>query len=170
MSALPTMHETGITGEDAAAYRALARLLDHAPVRLVDAEGKIAPVPTELHETMRTLVALLAADKAALITPLSRDLTTQQAANLLGVSRPTLIRLLDNGAIPYTRVRSHRRIRLADLLAYRDADRTERRQRIDELVRMSEETGEYDVTEDQIAAFRASVSDDDAMFDEDALG
>lgn len=169
MSALPIMHETGITSEDAEAYRTLAHLLDHAPVRLVDADGNAGLVPPELHETLRTLVALLAADKAVQVTGLNRALTTQQAADLLGVSRPTLIRMLEDGAIPYTRMRAHRRILLTDLLAYRGRQRAERRHLLDELVRIGEDLGGYDVTEEELAAFRASVRGDEDLFDEDAV-
>lgn len=168
MSALSTAPETVVTGDDAAAYRVLASLLNRAPVRLVDVEGNGVPVPSELLDALRAIVPLLAADTAVQITKINRALTTQQAADLLGVSRPTLIRLLDDGAIPYTRVRSHRRIRLTDLLAYREMHRAERRRLLDELVRIGEELGGYDVTPEELAAFRASVRDDDDAFDEDA--
>ena len=172
MTALPTTSEITITGADSEAYRALAPLLDSAILRLTDAEGNAAPVPPELRDALRLLVTLFTADKAALITPINRDLTTQQAADLLGVSRPTLVRLLDDGVIPYTRVRTHRRVPLTALLTYRDADRAERRRHLDELVRISEEMGEYDVTPEELAAFRASVRENDdalAFGDDDAV-
>lgn len=169
MSTLSTATETAVIGHDGEAYRTLARLLDRAPLRLVDAEGNAVPVPAELHDGLRALIGLLAADKAAQITGINHDLTTQQAANLLGVSRPTFIRLLEDGALPYRRVRSHRRIRLADLLTYRDVQRAERRRNLDELVRIGEELGGYDATPEELAAFRASVRASDAEFDEDAV-
>lgn len=58
-------------------------------------------------------------------SPNDRILTTQQAAELLGVSRPTVIRLLDENKIPYEKIGSHRRILLRDLLAYRERRRAE---------------------------------------------
>lgn len=156
-------------GENAATYRALTSLLNRPPVRLVDADGNAVTVPPELGEAIYALVTLLAAGKAVHVTGIDRALTTQQAADLLGVSRPTLIRLLDDGAISHTRVRSHRRIRLDDLLTYRDRQRAERRRLLDDMVRMSEELGAYDVTPEELAAFRVAVHPDDDMFDEDAV-
>ncbi len=72
------------------------------------------------------------------------SLTTQEAADLLHVSRPYLIGLLDKGLIPYYRLRSHRRIRLEDLLAFREKFDAERHAALDELSRLSQEAGLYD--------------------------
>jgi excisionase family DNA binding protein len=70
-------------------------------------------------------------------------LTAQEAADFLGVSRPTLIRVLDLGEIPFERPNSHRRIRLADVVAYK-AERTRRRAALDELLSMSDDMAEHD--------------------------
>jgi excisionase family DNA binding protein len=70
-------------------------------------------------------------------------LTTQQACDLLNVSHPYLIRLLDQGAIPHTRTGAHRRIRAADVLAYMRRRDAERGEALDALSRMSQEFGLY---------------------------
>lgn len=98
-------------------------------------------------ELARAVIALLEAVGAGLsldITALPAELTTGQAADLLGVSRPTVVGLVDKGVVPATRVGSHRRLRAADVLAYRERARTERRAAIDELVTISDELGLYD--------------------------
>lgn len=69
------------------------------------------------------------------------DLTTQAAADLLAVSRPYLIQLLDKGQIPYHLVDSHRRIKVIDLVAYRDSDDAARRRVADELTTEAEKLG-----------------------------
>jgi excisionase family DNA binding protein len=72
-------------------------------------------------------------------------LTTQQAADLLSVSRPFLIKLLDEGAIPFVRTGAHRRIRRSAVLAYRARRDAQERRAVDELTRQAVEMGLYDV-------------------------
>ncbi|HEX5503538.1 MAG TPA: excisionase family DNA-binding protein, partial [Thermomicrobiales bacterium] len=76
--------------------------------------------------------------------PVYRELTTQQAADLLNVSRQYLIRLLERGDLPFTRTGTHRRIRLDDVLRYKDARSARRREGLRRLTRLSEELGLYD--------------------------
>lgn len=71
-------------------------------------------------------------------------LTTGQAADLLDVTRPTVVKLVDEGSLPASRVGTHRRIPTPDLLAYRERCRMERSKHIDEIIRTSQELGLYD--------------------------
>ena len=71
-------------------------------------------------------------------------LSTGQAADLLEVTRPTVVKLVDEGKLPATRVGTHRRIPTPDLLAYRERCRMERSERIDEIIRTSQDLGLYD--------------------------
>lgn len=85
--------------------------------------GDRVELPVELYRVLRQVVEALRDGLAVSIMPVTKTLTTQQAAELLGVSRPTVIRLLDEGRLPYEKVGSHRRIQLRDLLVYRDERR-----------------------------------------------
>jgi excisionase family DNA binding protein len=82
-------------------------------------------VPAEVYRMLRHVVEALRQGLAVTIAPQTTTLTTQQAAELLGVSRPTVIKLLDKGDVPFERVGTHRRILLRDLLAYRERRRAE---------------------------------------------
>lgn len=87
--------------------------------------GDRVELPAELYRMLRQVVEALRQGFAVTVAPLVQTLTTQQAADLLGVSRPTVIKLLDESRIPFERVGTHRRILLRDLLAYREQRRAE---------------------------------------------
>ena len=74
----------------------------------------------------------------------NRQLTTQQAADILNVSRLFLVKLLDEGAIPYIKVGSHRRIRFKDLIIYREQRKVMRRQGLKELTQFLQDEGFYE--------------------------
>jgi len=80
-------------------------------------------IPREVYTVLRQVVEALRAGKAVTVASLSTRLTTQQAADLLMMSRPTLIKLLDAHVIPHERVSSRRTVLLADVLAYRESRR-----------------------------------------------
>jgi len=91
------------------------------------AHGERIPIPPSLHKILTRIVSELANGQTVSVIPIRQELTTQKAADLLGVSRQFLVRLLDERKIQFHRTGTHRRIYLNDLLEYkqrRDAKRT----------------------------------------------
>lgn len=80
-------------------------------------------VPRSVHQALTKVVAALHAGKAVTIAPQTMKLTTQQAADLLGVSRPTVVRLITDGTLPAERIGNRHRLLLDDVLAYREQRR-----------------------------------------------
>ena len=76
-----------------------------------------------MHQALKKVVAALDAGKAVTIAPQTMKLTTQQAADLLGVSRPTVVRLIADGTLPAERIGNRHRLLLDNVLAYRDERR-----------------------------------------------
>lgn len=120
----------------------LSRLLkrlpeaDRARVRLDDSD---LVLPRQAVALLRDLLAEMAQGNAVTIVPTHAELTTQQAANLLNVSRPHVVKLLEDGVIPYTRVGTHRRIRFQDLVAYKKQRDQSSREALDALTREAQE-------------------------------
>jgi len=112
-------------------------------VALVTAAGKRVKLPDELLEVLSTVAHALSDGQEILVATKDSYLTAQEAADYLGVSRPTMIRILDLGQVPYERPNSHRRIKLADLAKFK-AERETRRKALDGLLAMSDEMSQYD--------------------------
>ena len=122
------------------------------PLSLVTDSGVAVTLPDELRRVLTTVVSSMHHGQAVTLAPLAMRLTTQQAADLLGVSRPTLVKLLEEGRIPYETPNRHRRIRLVDLLAFQAARRTERRASLGEMAREAQDLGLYEETPEDYEA------------------
>jgi excisionase family DNA binding protein len=130
------------------AFDELARLLaaetESCRAKLVGPDGSTLSLPDEVYQALRDVVDALSQGLAITIAPLNTMLTTQEAADLLNISRPTLVRLLEDGEIPFSKRGRHRRVLLRDVLAYQERSRAERRAGLDAMVAEGEEAGLYD--------------------------
>jgi excisionase family DNA binding protein len=131
--------------EGAAALARRLRLLrdgdDGGPPRLVTSDGEELDVPPALFGLLVSVAEELGRGNGVSVLPLHRQLTTSEAAQLLNVSRPHVITLLERGELPFEKVGTHRRVRLADVLAYRQAQDRRRREALDDMVRQGEDLG-----------------------------
>jgi excisionase family DNA binding protein len=105
--------------------------------------GNQTELPRSVYEVMVRVAEILAAGRGVAVVPVDRELTTREAADLLGVSRPTLIKLLDAGEIGYSRPNSSRRIPLDQVLAYKEMRSRKRRGLLSEMTADAVEMGLY---------------------------
>ena len=104
-----------------------------------DAAEPAVEVPASAFDALKFVVEIMAQGQTIVLMPRGRVLTTQQAADLLHMSRPHLIKLCDEGKLPFERVGSHRRLTIDDVLAFRESRAQERREHLRELTRVSQE-------------------------------
>jgi excisionase family DNA binding protein len=101
-------------------------------------------IPLAALEMLRHILGEMAKGNTVTLTPVTAELTTYQAADLLNVSRPYLIKKLEAGELPYRKVGTHRRIKLLDLIEYKERSNSRRDTALEELVRMTQESDEND--------------------------
>lgn len=98
-------------------------------------------IPTFAYELLIDILSQMAQGNAVTLIPVHAELSTQQAANILNVSRPHLIKLLESGEIPYYKVGKHRRILAQKLYDYKSDIDAKRSQTLDELTAFTQELG-----------------------------
>ena len=113
-------------------------------VVLENGEGSRDSMPADLRDLLGWVSDSLIEDHAVWLVAEDDLLTTQQAADFLGISRPYLIRLLEAGKVPFRRVNSHRRIRMADIAAFGERWQSERVTGAAAITRLLDESGVYD--------------------------
>jgi excisionase family DNA binding protein len=136
-------------GQVAALARALADIVQTANGRtpncqLVGPSGDAIFLPASVFYVLERVAEVMACGDSITVVAVGREVTTQQAADLLNVSRQYLVRLVDEGRIPFRKTGKHRRLRIADVLAFKENRDRNRRAGLRELSQMTQEYGGYD--------------------------
>jgi excisionase family DNA binding protein len=124
----------------ASASRALARAKDSL-VKVTLDDGTELTLPKAVRELLIRILTEVSHGNMVNLVPVHAELSTQEAANLLNVSRPYLVKLLERGDIPYHKAGSHRRVKFSDLRAYQEAQERAREDAMSELAREAQELG-----------------------------
>jgi len=132
-----------------AAQRCIMIALDNSKAENIALQGEdciervdgapLLKLPPKVLRLIAEMLGSLAQGKAVALMPKEMDLTTQVAAQLLNVSRPYLIRLLEQGKLPYHMVGSHRRVRLVDVLDYKEARTKNSKEKLQALLEQAQE-------------------------------
>lgn len=141
---LPTPQDIALAKESS---RALAKYADQDRVTLKitgeDGQSEDIILPGHIMAMLLKISTEMSQGKAISLIPINAELTTQEAANMMNVSRPHLVKLLEQEALSFHKVGTHRRIYLKDLLTYMEDNDKARRQSLDDLAALSQELGLY---------------------------
>ena len=124
--------------------RELYSMMQPGTATLIGADGRRHALPETVYKLLLDVLQLMKEGGAVSLVPVNQQLTTQSAANILGVSRPFLIKLLQQGEVPFHKVGTHRRIYLRDLLEYQKRRDKQRRVALRRMARQAHEDGIYD--------------------------
>jgi excisionase family DNA binding protein len=136
---VPTADDTELAAQ---ASRHLSRVKhEGAELRVQVDGGEMLRLPQAVSELLFQLLTEVAQGNAVTLVPIHAELTTQEAADYINVSRPYLIRLLEEGRIKFHLVGTHRRVKFSDLKAFRQAGEAERERVMEELAAQAQELG-----------------------------
>jgi excisionase family DNA binding protein len=155
----PLHDETYLPGEDAAeiidflsALRDRGREAPAPRPRLTGPDGRSVELPVPMFDVLLQVAAAMNAGLAVTVASHHLLLSTQEAADLLRISRTTLVRLLETGAIPFEKPSRHRKVRLDDLIEYRRRQRSAAELALADMIADTERLGLYDSDPDEIRA------------------
>jgi excisionase family DNA binding protein len=141
---LATQEPITIQKAEQSAVEKLEHLLERGNPSLVTVNGEKVKLPATVYEVLKRIVALMADGKAVTLIPDNQVVTTQRAADILGMSRPFFIKLLGTGAMAHHRVGNQRRVYLRDVLKYAHRREQERQAALNRLSRQAFDTGLYE--------------------------
>ena len=110
----------------------------------ISLDGQKMALPTEVNEAILDLLGRFAEGHGVIVASIDSLLTTSQAAELLGISRTYMVRLIDEGRMPAQYRGTHRRVHLKDVMQFMETSRRTRADKLDAIAELSERTGQYD--------------------------
>ncbi len=116
---------------------------DSAEIEVEETNRKIV-IPIRALKLLGEILKSMSQGKPISLVPVATEVTTQKAAEILGCSRPYLVKLLEEGKIEFTKVGKHRRIRFEDILQYKKQMKEEQKRNIIDIMNYDEELGLYD--------------------------
>ena len=128
-------HQISIPSGGEEQLRALRNLLLDGEVTVTGANHQQQSIPSPVRDVLIRILTHMEVGQAITIIPASHELSSQDAADLLGVSRQYMVRLLEGGKLPFHRAGTHRRIYLQDLMAYKKERDRQRREALDQMAR-----------------------------------
>jgi excisionase family DNA binding protein len=129
-------------------YSALASVLeelkeDNPEIEIEETQGRIK-IPLNVLKLLAEILKTMSKGVPFSLVPIATEVTTQKAAEIIGCSRPHLIKLLELGTIPFTKVGKHRRIKFDDVMTYRKQMKQKQKQHLIDIMKSDEELGLYD--------------------------
>ena len=129
-------------------YSALAAVIDQLnsqepEIEIEDTREKIK-IPLKALKLLGNILKAMSQGKPISIVPIAAEVTTQKAAEMLGCSRPHLVKLLEEGKIEYTKVGRHRRIKIEDVFKYKEQMKKDQKKHLIDMMQSDEEIGLYD--------------------------
>ena len=112
--------------------------------KLIGPGGFEIELPESVFQALCQVIYYMLQGRAVSIIPVNKEITTQEAADFLNVSRPFLVKLLEQGEIPFVKVGTHRRIRFNDVLEYKKSRDETRKRGLAEITHIAEDEGVYD--------------------------
>jgi excisionase family DNA binding protein len=129
-------------------YSALASAIEQInsdqPEIEIEETGEKIKIPLSAIKLLGEILKSMGQGKLISIVPIATEVTTQYAAEILGCSRPHLVKLLEEGKISYTKVGKHRRIKFDDIINYKEQMKGQQKQNIIDIMNADEEAGLYD--------------------------
>lgn len=139
---VPTQSESLIAREALPRLETVAEAGVDIRVRVLDGPADVVvPLPAVVVKLIVSVLTAMADGKPVSVIPSEAELTTQQAADMLNVSHPHLVKLLNEKQIPYGRAGTHRRVKVAEILAYKQRSLADSRAAMDEMVAASQDLG-----------------------------
>lgn len=129
-------------------YNALALAIEHLdseqPEIEIEETSEKIKIPLSALKLLGDILKAMGQGKLISLVPVATEMTTQAAAEILGCSRPHLVKLLEDGKIEFTKVGKHRRIKFDDIKKYKMEMKEQQKQNIIDIMNLDEETGLYD--------------------------